>query len=146
MASASCCKLALSCASCSRIRRSSAVASFKAAIVPFRLAICSTIFVRLVSPSAIDWDKDNNARAASSLMPPARAPWVPPVVLLSLNRAKADSQSSNSLKKRPIACPNCRSRKPRMSDPPRPKSDDEKAVAIPDSGASRPDRNCVIIA
>ena len=91
-------QLTLSSASCSRIRRSSALASLSVAIVLFNLDICSTIFVRLVSPSAIDCDNDNNARAASSLMPWARAPCAPPAVLLSLNLAKADSQSSNSLK------------------------------------------------
>ena len=113
----------------------------------FNLLSWTSVALRFSSPAAIECDNDNNARAASSLMPEANGDCATAGLagLLSLNLAKADSQSSNSLKNRPIACPSWRSRKPRINDPARPNKDEEKAVAIPDNGASSPSRSWVII-
>ncbi len=50
-----------------------------------------------------------------------------------------ESHSSRSLTKRLCAWPACSSRKPRTSEPARPKSEELKAVPMPESGLDRPD-------
>ena len=52
-----------------------------------------------------------------------------------------ESHSSTSSRKRLCACDDCSSRKPSTSEPERPKSEVEKAVPIPESGACRPRRS-----
>ena len=70
-------------------------------------------------------------KAGTGWSPSARGP--PPV-----RRVTSDSHSSSSLTKRLWAWEACSSRKPRIREPASPKSEELKAVPMPDRGVSSP--------